>query len=226
MSLLDVDPYFLNQKEVITSVTQLRQMLSDRDDMLHDLRGVNPDVFKSVGNNMLKELQQARNLLQDIRDSINIVRSNPSRFQISEMELNNRDSFYQSSIKELEDIETQMNTQTANQRVQFTFQPVPIPQEEISPNPTFQLEQRHEEKIDQIADNVNEQLQIGKMIIDEIEEHSKIIIDLDNGIDNANDAMKKVTNQITQLIENEGKVPTLLVAGLSLALIVMLFIIA
>ena len=57
MSIYNIDPYFLNQKEVNTSVIQLQQMLSDRDDMLNDSRGVNPEVFRTVGNNMQKEIQ-------------------------------------------------------------------------------------------------------------------------------------------------------------------------
>ena len=229
MSLFDIDPYFLNQKEVSTSISHLRQMLADREDMLHDVRGVNPEVFKSVGINIQKELQQARNLLQDISDSIQMARSNPSRFQINDVELNNRDYFYNSSMKELDDIENQMNVQTSNQRIQFTFQPVPIspvPQEDIIPNQQYTLQQRQEEQIDQIALAVNEQKEIGKMIINEIDEQRQIIIDLDENIENASQAMKQVTNQISKLIENEGKVPTLLVAGLSLVLIFMLFIVA
>ena len=41
----------------------------------------------------------------------------------------------------------------------------------------------------------------------------------------ANDAMKAVTQQITQLIEQEGKTPTLLVFILSLVLIFLLFLV-
>lgn len=239
MSFYNIDPYFLNQKEVVTSVNQLQQMLSDREDMLHDSRGVNPDVFRTVGNNMQKEIQQTRNLLQDINDSIKVVRTNPSRYQITEAELNNRESFYNNTIQELNDIENKMNTQTSNQRVQFTFQPVPqdtsLPTNNYNPSsnynsngqaPQYQFQQHQEEQIDQLSVAIDQQMQLSKIIKDEIEEQNRLILDLDENIDNAHTAMKKVTNQITQLIENEGKTPTYLVAILSLVLIFMLFIVA
>lgn len=240
MSIYDIDPYFLNQKEVNTSVIQLQQMLSDRDDMLNDSRGVNPEVFRTVGNNMQKEIQQARNLLQDIKDSINIARANPSRFQISEAELNSRDSFYATTTQELNDIENKMNTQTSNQRIQFTFQPVPqdpsLTQNDYNSNsnynanptpaPQYQFQQHQEEQINQLSVAIDTQMQLSKMIKNEIEEQNQLILDLDENIDNAHTAMRKVTDQITQLIDNEGKTPTYLVAVLSLVLILMLFIVA
>lgn len=240
MSIYDIDPYYLNQKEVTTSVNQLQQMLSDREDMLNDSRGVNPDIFRTVGNNMQKEIQQARNLLQDINDSINVVRTNPSRFRITETELNNRESFYNDTIQQINDIENRMNTQTSNQRIQFTFQPVPqdtsLPQNDYNPNsnynhnngssPQYQFQQHQEEQIDQLSVAIDKQMQLSKIIKNEIEEQNQLILDLDENIDNAHTAMRKVTDQITQLIENEGKTPTYLVAILSLILIFMLFIVA
>ena len=69
-------------------------------------------------------------------------------------------------------------------------------------------------------------MQLSKMIKNEIEEQNQLILDLDENIDNAHTAMRKVTDQITQLIDNEGKTPTYLVAVLSLVLILMLFIVA
>ena len=241
MSLYNIDPYFLNQKEVITSVTQLQQMLSDREDMLHDSRGVNPEVFRTVGMNMSREIQQARNLLKDIKESNDIVRNDLSRFQITETELNNRDSFYNSTMQELDDIEAKMNTQTSNQKIQFTFQPVPqdtFTQNDYNPSTNYnnnnssgspsqyQYQQHQEEQINQLSVAIDTQMQLSKMIRDEIKEQNQLILDLDENIDNAHTAMKKVTDQIKHLIDNEGKTPTYLVAILSLILIFMLFIVA
>lgn len=232
MTHLSIDPYFLNQKEICTNINQLKQMLGDREDMLHDPRGINPEVFKNVGLNMQKQIHESRSLLQDIKDSIVAVRSNPSRFQISEVELNNRESFYGISMNTLNDIEAQMNTQTSNQKIQFSFQPVPENSPisgdnfNLPPPSQYQMQQSRQEQIEQLAVAVDEQMELSKMINQTIDEHNKIIIDLDENIDNATTAMKKVTAQINQLIENEGKTPTYLVAVLSLVLIIMLFIVA
>jgi very-short-patch-repair endonuclease len=83
-----------------------------------------------------------------------------------------------------------------------------------------------EEQIDKIAETVRLQKAIGNQIIREIDEQHKMIIELDEGIEDAHTAMKQVTQRITRLIDTEGRVPTYLVALLSVILIFMLWWVA
>ena len=66
-------------------------------------------------------------------------------------------------------------------------------------------------------------MQIGSQIKDELESQKLLIEDLDQGVQNATEAMKKVTDQIKDIINSEGKTPTMLVAILSVVFIILLF---
>jgi hypothetical protein len=166
--------------------------------------------------------------------TVHQVRANPSRFRIPEVEIARREQFLAESFKDVDEIEMQMNGQTSNQRMQFhvsSFQPIaPVPVASTrdlgGPVNELQLEAHQEEQIDRIAESVRVQKHIGKQIVTTLDEQHEMIIELEAGVDNAQTAMKKVTQQIVQLIDNEGRVPTYLVAILSVVLILMLWWVA
>jgi hypothetical protein len=122
-----------------------------------------------------------------------------------------------------------MNSQSLNQKHQFNssaFQPITSPLPGESEHSPLQLQVYQEEQIDQIANTLQIEKQIGIVIINEINEQHQIILEIDEGIDNVTTAMRKVTQQITKLIDNEGRAPTYLVAVLSIVLILMLWWVA
>ncbi|KAH0785885.1 hypothetical protein GPJ56_010285 [Histomonas meleagridis] len=205
-----MDPYYLLQKEVITGIDNLQEMLNNREDMLNDSRGVNVEIFKTLGVKMMNDINTIRGFLKDIEESIQQVRQNPEIFQLSENELSLRDSFVQQSTINLNDIEQNMKAQSSNQRIQFhrpSFHEDPLfPQETNDPQTQLQLHQ--EERIEAIGHSVGLQMQIGKEIIQEIDDQRQLILDLEDGVDNAQTAMRKVTRQITEIIDNEGRGPT------------------
>ena len=226
-----MDPYYLGQKEVASSITDLRAKLNDREDMLNDPRGGNHEIFRAIGMKMTDSLAMVRGLLRDLSASISQVRANPEQFRISASEIANREQFIRESLQELQDIENQMNVQSSNQRNLFhasPFQPVaPVAASNDSrPPPQTQLLAHQEEQIELIGDQVKMQKQMGLQIINAMKEDHERLVDLEQGIDLANSQMKTLTNQIVQLIENEGKIPTYLVAILSVVLILMLFWVA
>lgn len=220
-----MDPYFLLQKQVISSVENIREIINNRRDMLSDPRGVNVDIFNTLGVKMLNEINDVRTSLKDISESIEQVRNNPELFHISDFELSNRDKFVQNVHNDLDKMEEEMKFQSSNQKVQ----PNKRSEGGVSMNSSgFDHQdqmQMHQERLDVIGKNIDMQLQLTKEIKNEMDEQNQIILDLEDGVDNASTAMKKVTQQITQLIENEGKLPTMLVFGLSLLLILMIFFI-
>ena len=224
-----MDPYYLSQREVNVGISDLRAKLNDRDDMLHDPRGGNHEIFKAIGMRMTDDLATIRGLLKDMSAAVNQVRSNPAQFKISEAEIANRERFIQQSLQELADIENQLNVQSSNQRSLFhasPFQPV-APVAATGPEPTqAQLFAHQEEQIDLIGDQVKMQKQIGLQIIDTIRDEGQQLLEFEHDITTANDAMTAVTKQIVTLIENEGKTPTYLVAILSVILVLMLFWVA
>jgi hypothetical protein len=225
------DPYYLGQREVSLGITELRSLLDNRDDMLTDTRGGNPEIFKAIGIRMVDGVRTVRSLLQDISATFEQIRANRSSFRISESELAARETFVNESSCEIDEIEKRMNSQTSNQKHHFNasaFQPIApvgVPASDSGLG-HVQLQVHQEEQIDLIADTVKHQKQIGKMIVQEFDEQHELILEIDAGIDDATSAMRKVTRQITDLIDNEGRAPTYLVAVLSVVLILMLWWVA
>jgi hypothetical protein len=168
-----VDPYYLSQREVTMGITELRSLLDNRSDILTDHRGGNPEIFESIGAKMGDGIRTVRGLLRDIAGTVEQVRLNRVNFQIAESELARRDSFVRDAKGEIDEIENQMNSQILSQKHQFqvsAFQPInpPIPEEPAQSH--LQLQGYQEDQIDQIADTVKIQKQIGKEIIREINE--------------------------------------------------------
>jgi hypothetical protein len=119
-----------------------------------------------------------------------------------------------------------MIVQTSNHKVHLSasaFEPLPV-------KPTggahAQLQVYQKQQVDSITETVRLQRVIGNQIIQEIDEQHKMIIEIDEGIEDAHTAMKQVTRLITRLIESEGKVPTYVVAVLSAILVLMLWWVA
>jgi hypothetical protein len=226
-----VDPYYLGQREVSVGIGELHSLLGNRDDMLTDSRGGNPEIFKAIAVKMVDGIRTVRSLLQDLSATFEQIRANRSDFKISDSELAARESFVNGSRQEVDEIEKRMKSQTSNQKHQFNasaFQPIaPVGIPAGDPGlGHVQLQMHQEEQIDLIADSVKQQKQIGKMIVQEFDEQHQLILEIDAGIDDATSAMRKVTRQITDLIDNEGRAPTYLVAVLSVVLILMLWWVA
>jgi hypothetical protein len=222
------DPYYLGQREVVTGITELRSLLDNRADMLSDPRGGNPEIFKSIGARMADQLHTLRSLVRDIVATVEQIHANRAQFRVSDAELAARQNFVVQSKREIDEIEHEMQAQTANQkhhRHASAFPPV-APAAPADGPAQAQLQVYQEEQIDKIAETVQIQKQIGKEIVREFDEQHQLILQLDDDMETATSAMQKVTQQITQLIDNEGRAPTYLVAVLSVVLIFMLWWVA
>ena len=219
-----MDPYFLIKMEVSTGVEHLKELLETRDDMLGDPRGINVDVFRLLGIQLTSEIAKVSGLVRDIEETIAQVKLNPSSFGISEAELESRERFVKDIGAEIAGLEERAKEQSIDQRVVFhQAAAARAGEEELRPAQEQALLGR-EETIDLIEENVNMQLQVAREIDGELENQKELIIGLDESIDNAHDAMRAVTQQVRQIIENEGTAPTVIVVCLSIALVILLFL--
>ncbi|OHT04673.1 hypothetical protein TRFO_27748 [Tritrichomonas foetus] len=227
-----MDPFYLIKQEILTDIEHIHELIDTRNDMIHDHRGINIDVFKKLGAQMTNESTAVRGLLKDIKESIDHVRANPEQFQVSELELNNRTSFVQNTENELNEIDEKIKDQSNNQKVLYksNFES----KSTIDNNNNFEgnpnngnaqssLLEEHAEQINMIEESVSMQLQIAREIGHEFDDQQEIIIQLDENITSADEAMKSVTAKIKNILENEGKLPTSLAFGLSILLIILLF---
>ena len=233
-----MDPFYLIQQEITTDIEHIQELVDTRNDMIHDPRGVNAEVFKNLGIQSTNEINSVLVLLKDTEESIQHVKANPSNFpQVTESELQNRAQFCEDKKKEIQKFEEMLKEQSSciSQSVQYIkqisnnasngFESLGAESNDNNGNElvsTF-LEQ-HDEEINHIDEMAKTQYQLAKQISNELDEHKQIIIELDEGIDSASDAMKSVTDQIKKVIENEGKLPTGIAFVLAVILIILLFI--
>ena len=220
-----MDPYYLIKMEVTTGAAHLRELVETRDDMLGDARGINPEVFRTLGIQLTNEIAKVSGLVQDIEETIEQVRANPTSFGISNSEITAREEFVKEMKSELSHIEERAKEQAMNQRVVFHVQANDRSEHGTGPmEGQTQVLAEREETINLIEENVNMQLLVAREIDTELESQREIMFALDENIDNAHDAMQEVTRRVKQLIENEGTVPTTIVVLLSIALVVLLFL--
>lgn len=221
-----MDPYYLIQQEVLTGMEHLREILETREDMINDSRGINLEVFKTLGMQLSNEVTNVGNLVHDIEDSVEQIKANPSQFQISESELANREKFIADALSSLSDIDTKAKTQSTNQKITFHGSNTNYNEKENGNRSQFQRDQmieQREEQLNMIEETVEMQLTYAREIDNELADQQEVLLALDENIDSAAEAIKDVTARIKQLIENEGKIPTMLVCILSIILVILLF---
>lgn len=232
-----MDPFYLIKQEITTDVEHIQELVDTRNDMIHDPRGINFDVFKNLGIQATNEINSVYSLISDTEESIEHVKANPSNFpQVSETELQNRSNFCQEIREEIKKYEEQIKEQSSHvsQSAQYIKQISSVasngfenlgtlPNDNDNDQNLAFIEQ-HDEQINQIDEMAKTQYQLARQISNELDDQKQIIIELDEGIDSASDAMKSVTDQIKKVIENEGKLPTGIAFVLALILIILLFI--
>jgi type I site-specific restriction endonuclease len=192
--------------------------------MIHDSRGINIEVFRSLGIQLSNEILNVRGLLRNIEESISRVRSNAERFQISQTELSKRVAFTEEIARGLLDIEEKMKGQSINQKVAFYPEK---PQAQPAADRILDQDQllaERSEQIQEIEVAIQSELLIAREIRDELDDQAQMLIALDRDVDTAATAMRQVAQRIKAIINHEGAVPTAVVAVLAIVLIVLLYI--
>jgi hypothetical protein len=217
-----MDPYYLIKQEITLGAERCQQLLETREDMIHDSRGINIEVFRSLGIQLGNEILNVRSLLRDIEESISRVRSSPGNFQISEAEVAKRIEFTNEIARGLLDIEEKMKGQSINQRVAF-YPQRPHAQPALDRDrEQDQLLAERSEQIQEIEVAIQSELLIAREIRDELDDQAQMLIALDRDVDTAATAMRQVAQRVKAIIDHEGAVPTAVVAVLAVVLIILL----
>ena len=224
-----MDPLPIIQQEIDATIMDMKRALQNREDMINDPRGGNIEIFSGLEVQILNDAQKARSILHDIIESIKAVRNKTCNIQISETALQQRENYVRYTQDQIAQIEKQIEFQNSRSN---SMQKSPIfstaaTNRNDSFNPIGNENQlvslSKNEQLNQLERDVSTGVQIGYQIIDELQTHQKLLEDLDQGVTNATEAMQKVTDQIKDIINTEGKTPTLLVALLSVVFIILLF---
>lgn len=228
LSLFLMDPYIVIQQEVINEVAETKNLIETRDDMLNDTRGINLIVFKDLGYKTSLHIKNVISLINDINETIKKIQQNPERFNISSEELSNRINWIQKITQEINQLSEKLEVQSNDKRVIFVPAKIQDDREDtvflpIRESNQATMYETQEEQIDQIEETVKMQKNLAKEISSELDDQQEILLNLDNGIDDVNMAMKSVTNQIKRLIDEEGKTPVMLICILSIVLVVLIF---
>lgn len=232
-----MDPFYLIKQEITTDVEHIQELVDTRNDMIHNPRGINIEVFKNLGIQVTNEINSVTGLINDTEESIEHVKANPNNFpQVSKTEIQNRSKFCQEMREEIKKYEEIIKDQSSriNQTAQYIkkissaasngFNNFDAASNDNNNNQNLSFLEQHDEQINQIDEMAKTQYQLAKEISHELDEHQQIIIELDEGIGSASDAMKSVTDQIKKIIEEEGKLPTGIAFVLAIILIILLFI--
>jgi uncharacterized phage infection (PIP) family protein YhgE len=217
------DPFHWSQSEVRIGISELSSMLANRDDILSDHRGGSMVQFETLGEKMRGSIMELRGLLSDLSESLNKIRGNKELVQIDSNGLKEREDFVDDFRVRLNEIEEEMNRQSPENVQKRLFEPT---EASYGLTRTLELEEYQKERLEGIHKVVSKQKAIGNEINYVLDEHKRVIRDLDSEVDEAETSMKSVTKQISEIIEREGKAPCFFVVVLSMILIILLFVIA
>lgn len=226
-----MDPVPIIQQDIDATINNMKWNLQNREDMLADPRGGNIDVFTALGIQILNDAQRVRTTLQDIQSSVAAVRNHTCDVQLSEQVLQQRETYIRMTSDVISKIEKEIASQSQRssnmRRVPMFgqaqqggngFEDVPE-----NGNSSQLATLTKDERILQLERDAQLGLQIGTEIRNELDSQKQLLADLDDGVTNATEAMEKVTKQIKDIINSEGKTPTMTVAALSVVFIILLF---
>lgn len=219
-----MDPVPMLQQEIDSMINKLHSSLGNRDDMLNEPRGGNIEVFNTIGISMLNNITSIRESLNDIEQSIRVVRQNFNDYNITETLLLQRENYVKERRREVDTIEqgialqnekktnlikSPMNSESNNMNYRDGKEALTL-----LDNTTL-LENLHRDTI--------AQMHISQSIVSSLQDDEKLLDDLSNDMDNVQNSMKNLTRRISRLIEQEGRTSTYIVIILAIAFLFLLF---
>lgn len=226
-----MDPFYLIKQEIEIDMEHIEELADTRDDMIHDPRGINIEVFNNIELQIANEITTVNGLIKDTNEAIQQVRDNPSEFpQVTSTELSQRSSFCSEIKDRVHKIEKKIKDQASHVTSKSSyFQPTslnPRADDTLSRNNLELAIEHDDQRLENLIVEVQNQLEMAKNVKQEIDDQEPILLDLNENIDSASEAMQNVTRQINQFLENEGKVPTTIAFVLAIILIILIFIAA
>jgi len=249
MSLLQ-DPFYVVKEEVQQSVTGITTLYDRWQELLKTTNTAQNDEFKWTTNQLRTGIKSIEWDLQDLEETIGIVESNRQKFKLEQSEVDSRKKFISETQYIIKKMKEELNnTQTKgkmdnDQRDalmksktgrkdgdQFSK----LNEAVRTDNDAFikgqaqvqdQIIRQQDTELDELGNVVSVLGEMGNTIKDELEMQSRMLDDLESGVDQTSGRLATVMRRVNKLLDTAGdKVQWCLVVVLTLILIGLVIIV-
>jgi len=245
MSLLQ-DPFYVVKEEVQQSVNGITTLYDRWQELLKTTNTATNDEFKWTTNQLRTGIKSIEWDLQDLEETIGIVESNRQKFRLEQAEVDSRKKFISETQYIIKKMKEELNnTQTKgkmenDQKSELmrnnkgSTRDVPdrfsgLDEAIKSDNDAYirnqaqvqdQIIRQQDTDLDDLSNVVGVLGQIGTSIHSELEQQSRILDDLEAGVDNTSGRLNSVMRRVNKLLESTSdRVQWCLIIVLTLILI-------
>jgi len=252
MSLLQ-DPFYVVKEEVQQSVNGITTLYDRWQELLKTTNTATNDEFKWTTNQLRTGIKSIEWDLQDLEETIGIVENNRQKFRLEQAEVDSRKKFISETQYIIKKMKEELNTtQTkgkldndnrdalmnksngkASNRGDDRF--AALDDAIKSDNEAFirnqgqvqeQIMRQQDTDLDDLSQVVGVLGQMGTSIHSELEQHNRILDDLDAGVDNTSGRLNSVMRRVNKLLESTSdRVQWCLIIVLTLILIGLVIIV-
>jgi len=244
MAAPNQDPFYIVKEEVMQSLNGI-STLHDRWKQLIENGESNSDEFGWTGNDIKSGIRTIEWDLGDLEDTITVVEGNRGKFKLEQAEINARKEFVAATKRKIaaikDEVERFKGVTERNQRNQLMGgrqddKFVRLQEAMVEDNQRFiegqsqrqaQIFKTQDAGLDRLKDTVGNLKEIGNTISSELEEHDKIISDINTEVDKADTGLKGVVKKVNELIDktSDGKQMCIIVVLILIlvALVVVVF---
>lgn len=253
MSLLQ-DPFYVVKEEVQQSVNGITTLYDRWQELLKTTNTATNDEFKWTTNQLRTGIKSIEWDLQDLEETIGIVENNRQKFRLEQSEVDSRKKFISETQYIIKKMKEELNaTQTKGKMDndnRDTLMNKPGKGSSRDPsndrfaalddaikndNDSFirnqgqlqdQIIRQQDTDLDDLSNVVGVLGQMGTSIHSELEQHSRILDDLDAGVDNTSGRLNAVMRRVNKLLESTSdRVQWCLIIVLTLVLVGLVIIV-
>eukprot|EP00922_Rhytidocystis_sp_ex-Travisia-forbesii_P005436 GHVS01007938.1.p1 GENE.GHVS01007938.1~~GHVS01007938.1.p1 ORF type:complete len:248 (+),score=43.34 GHVS01007938.1:226-969(+) len=200
------DPYFTARDDVTSAVQKARQLFQKWRTQMDKSAGASSSssVVKKLEEELVAELRQISFDLEDIKTTVQVVESNPARFNVSQQQLEERKNFLgetQTAVQKLQNGVVQRQqakpTSTASNRIETRNRQFADSQREQQ-QLLVQQQDAHLEELAMSADRLHH---TAVVINEELEDQQRMLCELDEDIDREAERMNFVMRKMSRLLK-------------------------
>eukprot|EP00922_Rhytidocystis_sp_ex-Travisia-forbesii_P058399 GHVS01086322.1.p1 GENE.GHVS01086322.1~~GHVS01086322.1.p1 ORF type:complete len:249 (-),score=64.47 GHVS01086322.1:152-898(-) len=224
------DPYYTAQDDVRNAVQKARELFQKWKVQVDKSGGgsTSSSGIKQLGEELVAELRQISFDLEDIKTTIQVVQSNPSRFNVTQQQLQARMKFVaetQSAVHTLQNAVTQKQqppcSGAASSRVDLRNRQFTDSQREQQQL----LLQQQDEHLEELATSADRLHQTAVVINEELEDQQRMLCELDEDIDREAERMSFVMRKMSRLLKTNDTRQLCLILWLVVIAVVMFLLV-
>ncbi|KAJ3302560.1 Syntaxin-6 [Kappamyces sp. JEL0829] len=207
------DPFFIVKREVEQSLNQVHQLLSSQKG-----RGLTTDIQDRLQNIVAD--------LDELDDTIKIVQSNPSRFQLSKKDVDDRKAFISATRRQVADLKSRLQAKPAAGAQEARPQQLPSRAIENEKQQQQLMMQQQDQQVEQVAVTIRNLREIGEVMGNELDDQTRLLGEVDAHVDATSDRMQDGIKRMKDFIQANSDIKQqLTIIGLVVLLVILLVIV-